>query len=71
MMIGRRPLGVCLAMLFALAVSGSMELQAQQTVSSRFQVLIPRFQPMNDENDDFGEDLAEALRGPNRRDAYP
>ena len=61
-MIGRRPLGVCLAMLFALAVSGSMELQAQQTVSSRFQVLIPRFQPMNDENDDFGEDLAEALR---------
>ena len=61
-MIGRRPLGVLGAMLFALAVSGSMELQAQQTVSSRFQVLIPRFQPMNDENDNFGEDLAEALR---------
>ncbi len=61
-MIGHRPVGVCGAMLFALAVSGSMELQAQETVSSRFQVLIPRFQPMNDENDDFGEDLAEALR---------
>ena len=61
MMIGRLPLCLCGVMLSALTV-GSMELQAQQTVSSRFQVLIPRFQPINDEDDDFGEDLAEALR---------
>ena len=62
MMIGRCPLGVCTSVLFALTVLGSTELQAQQTVSSRFRVLIPDFQPMNDEDDDFGKDLAEELR---------
>ena len=61
-MIGRRPLGVCLPVLFALTVLGSTALQAQQTVSSRFRVLIPDFQPMNGEDDDFGKDLAEELR---------
>ena len=61
-MIGRRPLGVCVAVLFALTLSGSTAVQAQQTVSSRFRVLIPDFQPMNDENDDFGKDLADELR---------
>ena len=61
-MIGRRPLGVCGAVLFALAISGSTALIAQQTVSSRFRVLIPNFQPMNGEDDDFGKDLAEELR---------
>ena len=61
-MIGRRPLGVCLHMLVALTVLGNTALQAQQTVSSRFRVLIPDFQPMNEEDDDFGQDLAEELR---------
>ena len=62
MMIGRRPQGVFVSALFALAVLGSTALQAQQTVSSRFRVLIPDFQPMNGEDDDFGKDLAEELR---------
>ena len=62
MMIGRRPLGVCVSVLFALTVLGSTAIQAQQTVSSRFRVLIPDFQPINDEDDDFGKDLAEELR---------
>jgi len=48
--------------LFALTILGSTDLQAQQTVSSRFQVLIPDFQPMNDEEEGFGRDLAEELR---------
>ena len=61
-MIGRRLQGVCLPVLFALTVLGSTALQAQQTVSSRFRVLIPDFQPMNGEDDDFGKDLAEELR---------
>jgi tetratricopeptide (TPR) repeat protein len=62
-MIGRRPLGVCVSVLFALTVLGSTELQAQQTVSSRFRVLIPDFQPMNDDEEkNFGRDLAEELR---------
>ena len=61
-MIGRHPLGVCVAVLFALTLSGSTALQAQQTVSSRFRVLIPDFQPINDEDDDFGKDLADELR---------
>ena len=61
-MIGRRPLGVSVSVLFALTVLGSTVLEAQQTVSSRFRVLIPDFQPMNGEDDDFGKDLAEELR---------
>ncbi len=61
-MIGRRPLGVFMAVLFALVLSDSTALDAQQTVSSRFQVLIPNFQPINGEDDNFGEDLAEELR---------
>ncbi len=61
-MIGRRPLGVCMTVLFTLTVLGSTALQAQQTVSSRFRVLIPDFQPMNGEDDDFGRDLADELR---------
>jgi len=61
-MIGRHPLGVCVAVLFALTLSGSAALQAQQTVSSRFRVLIPDLQPINDEDDDFGKDLADELR---------
>ena len=61
-MIGRRPLGNCVAVLFALVFSGNTAIQAQQTVSSRFRVLIPNFQPLNEENDNFGKDLAEELR---------
>ena len=62
-MIGRRPLGVAwVPVLLALTLSGNTALQAQQTVSSRFRVLIPDFQPMNDEDDDFGKDLADELR---------
>ncbi len=71
MMIGRRPLGVCVSVLFALTVLGSTAIQAQQTVSSRFRVLIPDFQPINDEDDDFGKDLAEELRDTYRRHAHP
>lgn len=62
MMIGRHPIGVCVSVLFALTVLGSTDLQAQQTVSSRFRVLIPDFQPMNGEDKGFGRDLAEELR---------
>ena len=61
-MIGPRPLGACVAALFALTLSGGTALQAQQTVGGRFRVLIPDFQPMNDEDDDFGKDLADELR---------
>ncbi len=59
-MIGRRPLGVLIAVLSALTLSTT--LQAQQTVSSRYRVLIPDFQPINEEDDDFGKDLADELR---------
>jgi len=61
-MIGHRHLGFCMPVLFALTLLGSTALQAQQTVSSRFRVLIPDFQPINDEDDDFGKDLADELR---------
>lgn len=61
-MIGRRPMGARVTVLFALTFLGSTALQAQQTISSRFRVLIPDFQPMNGEDDDFGKDLADELR---------
>ena len=61
-MIGSRYLGFYMPVLFALTLLGSTALQAQQTVSSRFRVLIPDFQPMNGEDDDFGKDLADELR---------
>ena len=61
-MIGRRRLGVLTAALLSSALLGSVALEAQQTVSSRFRVLIPDFQPINDEDDDFGKKLAEELR---------
>ena len=62
MMIGRSPLFSCVTVLFALTLLGGTALQAQQTVSSRFRVLIPDFQPLNEEDDDFGKDLADELR---------
>jgi len=62
MMIRRSPLFSCVTVLFALTLLGSTALQAQQTVSSRFRVLIPDFQPLNEEDDDFGKDLADELR---------
>jgi len=61
-MIGRRPLCLFVTVLLALTLWASTGLQAQRTVSSRFRVLIPDFQPMNDEDDDFGKDLADELR---------
>lgn len=61
-MIGLRRLGVVAAVLFALPVSGGTAIEAQQTVSSRFRVLIPDFRPMNGENKGFGEKLADKLR---------
>ena len=61
-MIGRHPLGLCAAVMFALTLSGNTVLEAQQTVSGRYRVLIPDFQPINDEDDDFGKDLADELR---------
>ena len=60
-MIGRRPLCFSVTVLFTLLL-GSMALEAQQTVSSRFRVLVPDFQPINEEDDDFGKDLADELR---------
>jgi tetratricopeptide (TPR) repeat protein len=48
--------------LFALPLLGSTAVEAQQTVSSRFRVLIPDFRPMNGENKGFGEKLADKLR---------
>ena len=35
---------------------------AQESVSGRFRVLIPQFLPMNDEDDGFGDKLADRLR---------
>ena len=61
MMTGRVRLGV-FAVLFAAPVMASTALGAQQTVSSRFRVLIPDFRPMNGENKGFGEKLADRLR---------
>ena len=61
-MIGRRSLCVFVTVPLALTLWASTALQAQQTISSRYRVLIPDFQPMNDEDDDFGKDLAEELR---------
>jgi len=61
-MIGRRPLCVFVTLPLALTLWAGTALQAQQTVSSRYRVLIPDFQPMNDEDDDFGKDLADELR---------
>ncbi len=60
-MTGRVRLGV-FAVLFAAPVMASTALGAQQTVSSRFRVLIPDFRPMNGENKGFGEKLADRLR---------
>lgn len=61
-MTGRCRLGVIAAALLALPVMGSTALEAQQTVSSRFRVLIPDFRPMNGENKGFGEKVADKLR---------
>ncbi len=61
MMTGRLRLGV-LAVLFAVPAITSTALEAQQTVSSRFRVLIPDFRPLNGENKGFGEKLADRLR---------
>ena len=61
-MTGCRRLGVIAAVLFALPITGSTAIEAQQTVSSRFRVLIPDFRPMNGENKGFGEKLADKLR---------
>ncbi|MEE2669432.1 MAG: tetratricopeptide repeat protein, partial [Gemmatimonadota bacterium] len=61
-MTGRCRLGVFTAGLLSAALLGNATLEAQQTASSRFRVLIPDFQPMNDEDDDFGKDLADELR---------
>ncbi len=61
MMTGRLRLGV-LAVLFAVPAMTSTALEAQQTVSSRFRVLIPDFRPLNGENKGFGEKLADRLR---------
>ena len=62
MMTGRLRLGVFAALFVAAPVIASTALEAQQTVSSRFRVLIPDFRPMNDESDRFGERLADRLR---------
>ncbi len=62
MMTGRRRLGVFTAVLFALPLMGGTAIEAQQTVSSRFRVLIPDFRALNGENKGFGEKLAEKLR---------
>ena len=35
---------------------------AQETISGRFRVLVPQFLPMNDEDDGFGDKLADRLR---------
>ena len=61
MMTGCVRLGV-FAMLFVAPVMASTALGAQQTVSSRFRVLIPDFRPLNGEDNRFGERLADRLR---------
>jgi len=61
-MAGRR-LGTLFAAVAVLATPFFMNgVEAQQSASSRYRVLVPDFQPMNNEDDDFGKDLAEELR---------
>ena len=62
MMTGRHRLGIVAAVLLALPGMGSTAIEAQQTASSRFRVLVPDFRPMNGENKGFGEKLADELR---------
>ena len=40
----------------------SIPASAQESVSGRFRVLVPQFLPMNDEDDGFGDKLADRLR---------
>ena len=61
-MTGRLRLGVFAVLFVAAPGIASTALEAQQTVSSRFRVLIPDFRPMNEESDRFGERLADRLR---------
>ena len=59
MMTGRRRLGVITAALFAILINGGLGvLEAQETVSSRFRVLVPDLHALNGENKKFGEKLA-------------
>ena len=60
-MTGRCRLGVIAAALLALPVVGTA-LEAQQTVSSRFRVLIPDLRPLDGVNKGFGEKVADKLR---------
>ncbi len=43
-------------------VALNVPVSAQETVSGRFRVLVPQFLPMNDEDDGFGDKLADRLR---------
>ena len=52
---------ICLFVIMAV-MALSVPVSAQQTVSGRFRVLIPQFLPMNDEDDGFGDKLADRLR---------
>lgn len=62
MIMGRNCLIFSFFMLIVLPVTGNPIIHAQQTVSSRFRVLIPDFRPINGESDKFGEKLADKLR---------
>jgi len=61
-MTARFRLGVIAATLFALSGLGSTALEAQQTVSSRFRVLIPDLRPLDGVKKGFGEKVADKLR---------
>ena len=52
---------ICLFVIMAV-MALSVPVSAQETVSGRFRVLIPQFLPMNDEDDGFGDKLADRLR---------
>ena len=61
-MTGHSRLGVIAAVLFALPVLGSTDVEAQQTVSSRFRVLVPDIRPLDGVDKGFGEKVADKLR---------
>ena len=61
-MVGRT-LGTFFAIVAMLAAPLFVaDVEAQQSASGRYRVLVPNFQPAGNEDDNFGEDLAEELR---------
>ena len=55
-------IGIVMTGTLALLFGPMLAARANAQVASRFRVMVTNLQPMNDADDDFGKDLAEALR---------